>query len=240
MVGQKKSTINFRQIMDQGKWMLVNLSKGRLKSNSHLLGAFLIAKLQLSAISRVDIGESQRFPFFVFVDEFQNFMSEDFETILSEARKYRLGLTLAHQNLEQLGRQLRAAILGNTLTQVFFRISNQDATVLAAEIGQKEKAIIQRKLVNLNQREAYLKKKGEIARVIKSLFVSPAKGSHEDVSILKKLSMSYHARLRNEVEKEITNNTRLISNGGKVSNKIKDPYKGAFAPDESYEEGHDW
>jgi type IV secretory system conjugative DNA transfer VirD4/TraG family protein/uncharacterized protein DUF87 len=243
MVGQKESTINFRQIMDQGKWLLVNLSKGRLKSNAHLLGAFLVAKLQLSALSRVDVDEEKRFPFFLFVDEFQNFMSEDFETILSEARKYGLGLTLVHQNMDQLGRQLRAAILGNTLTQVFFRISNQDATALAAEIGQREKPIIQRRLVNLNQREAYIKKKGEQARVMKSLYVSPPKGTRKNALALKELSMSYHARPRKEVEQEIANRIHLISGEGETPkryNPDNDPYKGEFAPRESYEEAHDW
>lgn len=243
MVGQKKSTINFRQIMDQGKWLLVNLSKGRLKSNAHLLGAFLVAKLQLSALSRVDVDEEKRFPFFVFVDEFQNFMSEDFETILSEARKYGLGLTLVHQNMDQLDRQLRAAILGNTLTQVFFRISNQDATALAAEIGQREKPIIQRRLVNLNQREAYIKKKGEQARVMKSLNVSPPKGTRKNALALKELSMSYHAKPRKEAEQEIANRIHLISKEGKAPERYSpdtDPYKSEFAPRKKYEEGHDW
>jgi len=243
MVGQKKSTINFRQIMDQGKWLLVNLSKGRLKSNAHLLGAFLVAKLQLSALSRVDVDEEKRFPFFVFVDEFQNFMSEDFETILSEARKYGLGLTLVHQNMDQLDRQLRAAILGNTLTQVFFRISNQDATALAAEIGQREKPIIQRRLVNLNQREAYIKKKGEQARVMKSLYVSPPRGTRKNALALKELSMSYHAKPRKEAEQEIANRIHLISKEGKTPERYSpdtDPYKGEFAPRKTYEEGHDW
>lgn len=243
MVGQKKSTINFRQIMDQGKWLLVNLSKGRLKSNAHLLGAFLVAKLQLSALSRVDVDEKKRFPFFLFVDEFQNFMSEDFETILSEARKYGLGLTLVHQNMDQLDRQLRAAILGNTLTQVFFRISNQDAAVLAAEIGQREKPIIQRRLVNLNQREAYLKKKGEQARVMKSLYVPPPKGTRKNTLALKELSMSYHARLRKEVEQEIANRIHLISGEGKTPEQYSpdtDPYKDEFAPKKAYKEGYDW
>ena len=243
MVGQKKSTINFRQIMDQGKWLLVNLSKGRLKSNAHLLGAFLIAKLQLSALSRVDTNEEKRFPFFVFVDEFQNFMSEDFETILSEARKYGLGLTLVHQNIDQLDRQLRAAILGNTLTQVFFRISNQDAAALAAEIGQREKPVIQRRLVNLNQREAYIKKKGEQVRVMKSLYVPPPGGSRRNASALKELSMSCHARSRKEVEQEIADRIHLISREGETPRRYSpesDPHKGQYAPKEAYEEGYEW
>jgi len=243
MIGQKESTINFRQIMDDGKWLLVNLSKGRLKSNAHLLGAFLVAKLQLSALSRVDVDEERRRPFFLFVDEFQNFMSEDFETILSEARKYGLGLTLVHQNMDQLDRQLRAAILGNTLTQIFFRISNQDATALAAEIGQREKQIIQRKLVNLSQREAFIKKKGEQARLMRSLFVSQKTGTRSTVLSLKERSFSYHAISRKEAEREIRERAHHISGIEESTgsyNPDNDPYKNKFFPKENNKEGYDW
>jgi hypothetical protein len=243
MVGMKESTIDFRQIMDRSNWLLVNLSKGRLKSNAHLLGAFLIAKLQLCALSRVDVTKDKRTPFFIYVDEFQNFVSDDFETILSEARKYGLGLTLAHQNMDQLDRQLRSAILGNTLTQVFFRISNQDATTLAAEIGQREKSIIQRKLVNLRQREAYYKKKGEPARLMNTNYVPPVKASHKKVKALIELSMSCHAISRKEVEQEITNRIDHICERDRRSMKEslkKDPDDGKFAPEEKYEEYKEW
>ena len=229
--------------MDDGKWLLVNLSKGRLKSNSHLLGAFLVAKLQLSVLSRVDVGKEKRRPFFLFVDEFQNFISEDFETILSEARKYGLGLTLVHQNMDQLDRQLRAAILGNTLTQIFFRISNQDAATLAAEIGQREKQIIQRKLVNLNQREAIIKKKGEKARLMRTLFVSPPGSARKKILALKERSFSYHAISRKEAEHEIAERTHLISGEEESTgcyNPDTDPYKDKFAPKQNYKEGYDW
>jgi hypothetical protein len=243
IVGQKKSTIDFRKIMDQSNWLMVNLSKGRLKSNAHLLGAFLIAKLQLCALSRVDVTKNKRTPFYIYVDEFQNFVSEDFETILSEARKYGLGLTLAHQNMDQLDRQLRSAILGNTLIQVFFRISNQDATALAAEIGQREKAIIQKKLVNLKQREAYFKKKGEPARLMKTIYVPPVNASHKDIEALIELSMSCHARSRREVELEIENRkSHSINNSCKVEIQSlnSDPDAGKFAPEGNIEEFKEW
>jgi hypothetical protein len=243
MIGQRKSTINFRQVMDDGKWLLVNLSKGRLKSNAHLLGAFLVAKLQLAALSRVDVEEEKRRPFFLFADEFQNFIGDDFETILSEARKYALGLTLVHQNMDQLDRQLRSAILGNTLTQIFFRISNQDATALAAEIGQREKQMIQRKLVNLNQREAFIKKKGEQARLMKTLFVPPLRGSHKKIITLKEHSFYCHAITRKEAEFEIAERTHLISEEGKSSwsfNPDTDPYKDKFAVKQNHKDGYDW
>jgi len=239
MVGVKESTINFRQIMDQGHWMLVNLSKGHLKNNASLLGGFAIAKLQLCALSRVDVPQDRRTPFFVYVDEFQNFVGEDFETILSEARKYGLGLTLAHQNLDQIDRTLRSSILGNTLTQVIFRTSNQDAAILAAEIGQSDKTIIQRKLINLQQRQAFFKKKGEPARLMTTPFVSPVKVSHEDVQLLIELSMSHHARPRNEVEQEIRNRSshaREEERGFLQLNLKNDPDDNQFAPEEQYKE----
>ena len=243
MVGKKRSSINFRQIMDQSIWLIVNLSKGRLKSNAHLLGAFLIAKLQLCALSRVDVTKNKRTPFFIYVDEFQSFVSDDFETILSEARKYGLGLTLAHQNMDQLDRQLRSAILGNTLTQVFFRISNQDASALSAEIGQREKSIIQRKLVNLRQREAYYKKKGEPARLMNTIYVPPVNASHKNLEALRELSMSHHASPIMEVEKEIA------SRMDHICQRQSSPYQqsmkndrdtGKFAPKHSFEEFKEW
>ena len=243
MVGMKESTIDFRQIMDRSNWLMVNLSKGRLKSNAHLLGAFLVAKLQLCALSRVDVTKDKRTPFFIYVDEFQNFVSDDFETILSEARKYGLGLTLAHQNMDQLDRKLRSAILGNTLTQLFFRISNQDATTLAAEIGQREKSIIQRKLVNLRQREAYFKKKGEPARLMNTIYVPPVNVSHKNVKALIEFSMSRYARSKKEVEQEIANRIDHICNRDRRSGQQRlenDPDDGKFAPKEKYEEFQEW
>jgi hypothetical protein len=145
--------------------------------------------------------------------------------------------------MDQLDRQLRAAILGNTLTQVFFRISNQDATALAAEIGQREKPIIQRRLVNLNQREAYIKKKGEQARVMKSKYVPPPRGTRKNASALKELSMSYHARPRKEVEQEIANRIHPISRRGETPKRYSpksDPHNGQYAPTEAYEEDYEW
>jgi hypothetical protein len=233
LIGQTKSTINLRQVMDQGQWLLVNLSKGHLKSNAHLLGSLLIAKLQLAAMSRVDLAEGQRRPHLVFVDEFQNFLSEDFETILSEARKYSLGLILAHQNIDQLDRELRSAILGNTLTQVFFRLSNQDATVLAPELSQKEKPIIQRRLIDLDVGEAYYKKKGERPRLMKTFYVTPPKATAQDVELIKQLSFATHGRLRQEVEEEIARRMQAVTGRAPAMPALgaeEDPYAGRFAP----------
>jgi len=243
IVGQIKSTVDFRKTMDQGKWLLVNLSKGQLKGNASLLGALIIAKLQLSALSRVDLPEERRAPFFLFVDEFQNFLGDDFETILSEARKYGLGLVLAHQNIDQLDRQLRSAILGNTLTQVFFRLSSQDATALSSELSQREKPIIQRRLIDLKVGEAYLKKKGERPRLMKTIIVSKPEATAKAVEIVKTLSFSLHGRQRQEVEEELARRAKIIYSIGqteKVGSSQSDSYTGQFAPEGEVEEAHAW
>ena len=242
MVGMKES-INFREIMDQGNWLLVNLNKGNLKANAHLLGSFIIAKLQLSALSRVDVPPEKRTPFFLFVDEFQNFVGEDFETIVAELRKQGLALTIAHQNLDQIDRTLRSAILGNTLTQIIFRTSNQDAATLAAELGQSDKSMIQRKLVNLKQRRAFFKKKGEPARLMTTPYVTPSKVSQKDVQEFITRSMSFHARPREEVEQEISNRIFHLKKpeGSPWKQSLeKDFDDETFAPDKKYEEFEEW
>lgn len=114
IVGQVKSTIDMRKIMDEGKILIMNLSKGRIgEDNSALLGAMMITKIQLAAMSRVDIPESERPDFYLYVDEFQNFATDSFANILSEARKYRLNLILAHQYIEQLNEKVKFAVFGN-------------------------------------------------------------------------------------------------------------------------------
>ncbi len=218
MVGQAESTIDLRQAMDQGQWVLVNLSKGQLKGNADLLGAFMVAKLQLTALSRVDVPEAERSPFYLYVDEFQNFIGDDFETILSEARKYGLGLTIAHQNLEQINVKLRSAILGNVATAVFFRLSHHDATSLAAELSQKEKPMLQRRMVDLKVGEAYLKIKGEGPRLMRTMYVKSPKVQEKAIDLTRTLSLSTYARQRREVEAEIaTRLKRIYENSPSVS-----------------------
>lgn len=133
MLSSPKSSFNFREVMDEGKTLLVKLDKGRLKGNADLLGSLLLAKIQAAAFSRTDILESERRNFYLYIDEFQNFATESFKDMLAEARKYRLALTLAHQNLAQLPPNLRAAILGNCRLQAYFQISRDDANILAKE-----------------------------------------------------------------------------------------------------------
>ena len=135
IVGQVKTKIDFRRVMDDGKILICNLSKGKIgEENSSLLGSLIVTKLQLAAMERVDIPENSRRDFFLYVDEFQNFVSTDiFSEILSEARKYRLCLTMAHQYVSQLNETIREAVLGNVGTTISFRIGATD-TELFEEI----------------------------------------------------------------------------------------------------------
>lgn len=134
IVAQPRSSINFREIMDSGKILILNLSKGRIgEDNASLLGALVITKLQLTAMERARVPEQDRRDFWLYVDEFQTFATEAFGTILSEARKTRLGLVCANQFLGQLPDSLRDAVLGNVGTLIAFRIGAEDAQVLEPE-----------------------------------------------------------------------------------------------------------
>ncbi|OGE96077.1 MAG: hypothetical protein A3E98_02420 [Candidatus Doudnabacteria bacterium RIFCSPHIGHO2_12_FULL_48_11] len=159
IVGQTKSAIDLRDIMDNKKIFLINLSKGRIgEDNSALLGAMLITKLQLAAMSRVDIPEETREDFYLYVDEFQNFATNSFANILSEARKYRLNLIVAHQYIGQLvferNTTVRDAIFGNVGTMVCFRMGAEDAEFLEKEF---EPEYTMNDLVNLAKYNIYLK-----------------------------------------------------------------------------------
>lgn len=128
-----QSSFNLREVLDRGKILLINLDKGRLKDASDLLGSLLMAQLVMTTFSRSNIPPSQRRPFYLYVDEFQDFATDSFSVVLSEARKYGLSLTMAHQTLSQIPIKLRDLILGNCGIQVYFRVSRKDAQVLAKE-----------------------------------------------------------------------------------------------------------
>ena len=131
IIGQPKSTFNIRQIMDQGKILIVNLSRGLMgEDNAGILGAMMVTKIQLAAMGRADVVESQRRPYYLYVDEFQNFATDSFAVILSEARKYALNLTVANQYISQMSQPVRDAVFGNVGTIVSFRVSPDDAPFL--------------------------------------------------------------------------------------------------------------
>jgi len=163
IIGQVRSKINMREIMDGGKILIANFSKGKIgEDNSRLLGALLITKLQLAAMSRVDIPEEERRDFCLYVDEFQNFATESFADILSEARKYRLSLTLANQYIAQLeemtptgkSTKVRDSVFGNVGTLITFRVGAEDAEYLEEEFTPE---IIAGDFVNLAKYNIYLK-----------------------------------------------------------------------------------
>lgn len=136
ILGQVKSRIDARFMMDHRKIFLANLSKGRLgEDKSNLLGALLVSQFQLAAMSRVDMEEQKRQDFHLYVDEFQSFASDSFASILSEARKYRLCLTLSHQYIDQLRPEIRLAVFGNVGSTIAFRSGERDAEILARELG---------------------------------------------------------------------------------------------------------
>lgn len=128
-----KSSFKIREIMDSRKILLIKLDKGKLKDSADLLGSLLMAQIQMAAFSRSDIPQSKRTPFYLYIDEFQNFASESFSVVLSEARKYGLSLIMGHQTLAQIPEELRSLILGNAGIQVYFRLNRHDASILAKE-----------------------------------------------------------------------------------------------------------
>jgi CxxC-x17-CxxC domain-containing protein len=159
IVGQTKSAFSIRELMDEGKVIIMNLSKGRIgEDNSALLGAMMITKIQLAAMARVDVPEEDRRDFYLYVDEFQNFATDSFANILSEARKYHLNLIIAHQYIGQLvtdtSTRVRDAVFGNVGTLCLFRVGAEDAEFLEKEF---EPVFVIQDLVNLPNRQIYIK-----------------------------------------------------------------------------------
>ncbi len=155
IVGQTASSFDIREVMDKQKILIVNLSKGRIgEDNGALLGAMVITKIQLAAMGRVDIPEDERKDFYLYVDEFQNFATESFANILSEARKYRLNLILANQYVTQIEETVRDAIFGNAGSIIAFRVGAMDAEFLEKEF---EPVFMMNDVVNLPKYQIYLK-----------------------------------------------------------------------------------
>ncbi len=155
IVGQVKSTVNIRFMMDTGKIIIVNLSKGKIgEDNSSLLGSMLITKFQLDAMSRADIAEKDRKDFYLYVDEFQNFATDAFATILSEARKYKLNLTMANQYISQMPEEVRDAVFGNVGTSICFQVGFDDAEYFSNQYSEE---VLPNDIVTLAKYTAYTK-----------------------------------------------------------------------------------
>lgn len=216
IVGQPHSSFNFRQIMDEGKILLVNLSKGRVgEMNAKLLGLIIVSKLQMAALSRADIRESERKDFYLYVDEFQNFITDAFESILSEARKYRLNLIIAHQYLAQLeqgagaqgagSKSLRDAVFGNAGTMVTFRIGVEDAEAMAKEMAPTFNEF---DLVNVERYNGFIKLmiNGTASKPFNMATYAlpkPTDRQKEIAEAIRQLSRLKYGRPRAEVEAEV-------------------------------------
>ncbi|PJE59776.1 MAG: hypothetical protein COU85_01795 [Candidatus Portnoybacteria bacterium CG10_big_fil_rev_8_21_14_0_10_44_7] len=208
IIGQTRSSIDMRQVMDGGKILILNLSKGKIgEEASRLLGALFITKLQLAAMSRVDVPESDRKDFYLYVDEFQNFATDSFANILSEARKYRLSLILAHQYIRQLitneSTKVKDAVFGNVGTMISFRVGAEDAEFLEKEFFPEFNA---QDFVNLSFANIYIKLTidGVTSRPFSALTLPPIptleKTEREKIM---RVSRERYGRPRQEVEEKI-------------------------------------
>ncbi len=204
IIGQEKSSFDIRKIMDEGKILVVNLSKGLIgEDNAAILGAFLVTKVQLAAMSRSDIPNvADRRPFYLYVDEFQNFATDSFAVILSEARKYGLNLTVANQYVAQMTESVRDAVFGNVGTTISFRVSPDDAPVL---IKQFEPTFEESDIIQLNNRHFVISMiiNGEKVPAFSATTLSIPDSPKDNIDAIIAHSREYFARPRMEVEAEI-------------------------------------
>ena len=234
VVGQSKSTINIFDMMNEGKIFLVNVSKGRIgEDNSGLLGGMIITKIQLAAMERVRIPEETRRDFYLYVDEFQNFVTDAFAGILSEARKYRLNLTVAHQYTAQLvvdkSSAVRDAVFGNVGTMIVFRVGADDADFLEKEF---EPEFTPQDLVNLPNYKVYLKLMidGVTSRPFSAKTMPPMvkSGNKEVENEVIRTSRELYCRPKAVVEREINDWSGMSlgddsSGGGSSGTPEKNP-----------------
>lgn len=221
IVGQKKSTIDIRSIMDNKKILIVNLSKGRIgEDSSRLLGALLVTKLQLAAMSRVDIPESERNDFALYIDEFQNFSTDSFANILSEARKYRLSLILAHQYIGQMEDKVREAVFGNVGTMIVFRVGAEDGEFLEKEFSPE---FYSTDLVNLSKQNIYVKLMidGLTSRPFSAETLPPAIPDNGYKDEIIEFSRNKYGKDREIIEKEISKYTGVVEEKKEVKKETK-------------------
>lgn len=204
MVAQVKSTINVREIMDTKKILIMNLSKGRIgEDNSRLLGGMLITEIQLAAMSRVDMPEEERKDFFLYVDEFQNFATPSFANILSEARKYRLSLIMAHQYVMQLDEIVADAVFGNVGSMIVFRVGAGDAETLEKEFAP---TFTIEDIVNLPKFQIFLKLMidGVASHPFSAMTMPPVGLLTESAEKVIRVSRERYGKDRSVIENKIT------------------------------------
>ncbi len=204
IIGQPHSSFDVRKIMDEGKILVVNLSKGLIgEDNAGILGSFLVTKIQLAAMSRSDIPDvSKRRPFYLYVDEFQNFATDSFSVILSEARKYGLNLTVANQYIAQMTESVRDAVFGNVGTTISFRVSADDAPIL---VKQFEPTFDSSDLIQMNNRHFVISMiiNGEKAPAFSATTLNIPQAPTDNLDAIITNSRNLFSRARPEVEAEI-------------------------------------
>lgn len=211
IIGQSRSSFDLTKIMNERKIFLANLSKGKTgEVNSSLLGLILVSKMQMAALRRADLPQEERKDFFLYIDEFQNFTTDSIATILSEARKYRLNLTLAHQYIAQLDEKIRNAAFGNVGSIGCFRISQEDADIMEKQF---EPDFMRYDLINLPNRQMVLKLliNGSVYPAFKMKTMDIKVGSYEQVEHLRKLSHLKYGRDKRLIEREIIERSQLTA-----------------------------
>jgi len=214
IIGQTQSAFNFREVMDNQKILIVNLAKGKLgEENSNFLGLILIPRILMAALSRQDTPENERKDFYLYVDEFQNFATPDFAVILSEARKYHLGLIVANQFIGQIDDDVKNAIFGNVGTLMTFRVGVSDAQYLAHEFAP---VFTEGDLLNIEKYHVYIKTivKNEPVppfsmSIAKDMDAWRAMRNPKVGEIIKEMSRLKYGRDVKLVEAEITRRARL-------------------------------
>ncbi len=202
IISQQKSSFNFREVMDGKKILLVNLAKGRLGDiNANLIGLILVGKILMSALSRVDSVDKNLPPFYLYIDEFQNVTTDSIATILSEARKYKLSLTVAHQFIAQLEENIRDAVFGNVGSIAAFRTGAEDAEFLAKQF----EPFLAADIMNIDNRNAYVKLlvDGRPVKPFNIETLPPPVNSKDHLDALKELSFLKFGRDRAEIEADI-------------------------------------
>lgn len=209
IIAQQKSTINFREIMDGKKILLINLSKGRIgEINARLLGMVVVGKILMNALSRVDTPEDQRTDFYLYIDEFQNFTTNSIAQILSEARKYRLCLVLAHQFIGQLKEEISKAVFGNVGSMISFRVGPEDAEFLVKQFAP---VFSVQDLVNVDNYNGFARilVNNILTKPFNIATFPPTAGNQEVANALKELSRLKFGRDKEIVNSEIMERTKM-------------------------------
>ena len=217
IIGQTRSSFDFREVMDKKKILLVNLSKGKTGDvNAELLGLIIVSKLQMAALTRADIPEEQRHDFYLYIDEFQNFITDSIATILSEARKYRLNLIIAHQYIGQLVKnndtKIRDAVFGNVGTNFVARIGPEDVETLEKLYAPDFSGY---DMINSDKFTWYVKMIVDNAQIkpFTLNFTPPPKGDVELATAIKELSRLKYGRDRAIVTADLTERMQMVNLG---------------------------